>query len=192
MSATTIATSGESLHGPPSGPLAIAAAGLARHAAPLADPGAGLCVFTIDDGRFGIDVACIGEVVQVAKLVPVPLAPPALIGLHNLRGVPLEVLDPGLLLDLPHAADRARPASDTVLVFQGRGMQVGILVERVEAVLSLERVRQSPRSGDEPALVRGVADIDLHGGCTATLLDAEALAERLEGLRMDRVGGPPP
>ena len=54
----------------------------------------------------------VGEVVPVEALTPVPLAPPAILGLFNLRGTPVALVDLGGRSGCPTAGRRSRaPAS---------------------------------------------------------------------------------
>ena len=47
---------------------------------------AGWCTFQVADGLYGLDVARVHEVLRPQPLTRVPLAPPAVAGLLNLRG----------------------------------------------------------------------------------------------------------
>ena len=147
--------------------------------------GASVCLFALSGSTFALDVSCIGEVVQVERMIPIPLAPNAVVGLVNLRGVPLEILDPGRLLELT-IADVQRT---TVLVLQLGQMHAGVLVDRVEQVLAWERLQLLPRADDDHPMVAGIVEIPVNTqraskANTATLLDPTWLAARLNALRM--------
>lgn len=74
------------------------------------------------------------EIVRVPNTVDVPMTHPALMGLANLRGVVLPVIDLRQLLDLP-TTDRAE--SQRVVVCDA-GSQFGLCVDRVSSVMSVE------------------------------------------------------
>jgi purine-binding chemotaxis protein CheW len=165
------------------GPVAIVTA----PTAPLPVGVTGLCVFTVGGERYALHVAFVAEVVAALRTVPVPLAPAALVGLANLRGVPLEVLDAGALLAVPGAPPAA--AHGAVVVFSGGGLRVGLLTGRIEAVLGDDRpaTALAARGGDHP-LVVGILE---HAGGRVTVLDGAALAEHIGSLRMRRAEAAP-
>src|SRR5687768_3632061 len=69
-----------------------------------AQAGQYVCVFWLSGQRFAVDAVVVGEVVAVPQVMPVPATPDWLVGLCNLRGVALAVLDLGGVLQLPLAA----------------------------------------------------------------------------------------
>lgn len=54
---------------------------------------AGWCTFQVCDGLYGLDVARVHEVLRPQPLTRVPLAPPAVAGLLNLRGQIVPAVD---------------------------------------------------------------------------------------------------
>src|SRR6185295_1390429 len=52
-----------------------------------------LCAFWLGEHCYGLQTALVGEVVTVEALTPVPLAPPPVRGLFNLRGAPVALVD---------------------------------------------------------------------------------------------------
>lgn len=52
-----------------------------------------VCSFLVEDLLFGVDVAHVQEVVRQHALTPIPLAPPAIRGLMNLRGSIVAAID---------------------------------------------------------------------------------------------------
>lgn len=51
------------------------------------------CTFFIDKIYFGIDVLQVQEVIRFTQITPVPLAPPDILGLINLRGKIVTIID---------------------------------------------------------------------------------------------------
>lgn len=67
-----------------------------------------LCTFRLAGLRIGIDIDRIREVLADPEVTPVPLAPPSVTGLLNLRGQILTVVDARTRLSLPSVeTDRA-------------------------------------------------------------------------------------
>ena len=81
-----------------------------------------LCTFLVDDLHLGIDVTDVQEVTRFQQMTAVPLAPEVVLGLINLRGQIVTVLDlramPGLPAlpgdDLPTNVDVLDPAGERV------------------------------------------------------------------------------
>jgi len=101
------------------------------------------------------------EVMEVlncpAELIHAPNMPGAVLGVMNLRGTPISVLDPRKLFDLQPAEPGGSPA---LLVFQHESRRVAIRVDEVESIVSL------PTAANEqlpPVLFRDEKP-KLHGG----------------------------
>jgi purine-binding chemotaxis protein CheW len=141
-----------------------------------APPALRVCLFSLSGATFAVEVRHCREVVVIEDLTPVPLAPPALRGVTNLRGYILPVLDPRPLLGLP-----ARPVArgSRALVLAGAAGPVGIAID---AALALESVDQvGPLA--EPAQ-RQLGEVGLgvlaRGPEPVTLLDAPRVVDALQ------------
>jgi purine-binding chemotaxis protein CheW len=146
--------------------------------------GQNVCVFWLGGQRYAVDAVLVREVVAVPSLLPVPMTPEWLLGLCNLRGVALAVVDLGGVLDLHVPAPAATAAGVVVLVLRAGGMLVGIRIDRVEAVFRFEAARLEPGTSlDEHPAVKGLLSFEAKGGFAATLLDEGRLAARLEELK---------
>ena len=66
-----------------------------------------LATFTIDGDAFGVDVGRVREVVRPLEVTPIPLAPPEVAGLINLRGEIVTALDLRIRLGMETRADGA-------------------------------------------------------------------------------------
>jgi len=66
-----------------------------------------LATFTIDGEAFGVDVGRVREVVRPLEVTPIPLAPPEVAGLINLRGEIVTALDLRIRLGMETRADGA-------------------------------------------------------------------------------------
>ena len=60
-----------------------------------------ICTFHVADQLFGISVHVVQEVLVAQTVTPVPLAPPAVQGVVNLRGQIVTVIDLRCRLELP-------------------------------------------------------------------------------------------
>lgn len=90
-----------------------------------------LSTFVVDDLLFGIDVLKIQEVLRCQNMTKVPLAPPEVEGLINLRGQIVTALDVRRLLRLPARSRESRPMS---MVIRTEGGAVSLLVDDIGEV----------------------------------------------------------
>ncbi len=114
-----------------------------------------LVIFQVADGSFGLRLATVGEIIRVPGLARMPLAPPSLLGLANLRGAVLPVVSLRRLLNLPDA-----PANEAtrVIVLDGDA-PVGFVVDQVDRLLTLQAEQiEKPDAGAgtvDPELLEG-------------------------------------
>ncbi len=90
-------------------------------------------VFRISGRAYVCDVSAVREVVPLERLARLPGAPPTILGLINVRGSIVTVVNAAAVL---HSGDLARPLTMVLVVDAGvRG--VGLAVERVADVRAL-------------------------------------------------------
>lgn len=105
---------------------------------------------------FGLKLSGIAEIIRLPNLAHVPLVPPSLLGLANLRGTVLPVLSTANLLGRPlvEAGEQTR-----VVVTRG-DTPVGFVVDRVDRLLAVatDQVEHNDAAGGtiDPALIEGV------------------------------------
>jgi len=87
------------------------------------------------DGIFGIDATLIQEVVMVGELTPVRHALDYVVGIRNLRGRIITVIDLGVRLDLGFVA--IGPDS-RILIVGWKGESIGLLVSRVADAIAVQ------------------------------------------------------
>jgi purine-binding chemotaxis protein CheW len=84
---------------------------------------------------FALKLLDVVEVLTAPRdLIRTPGMPPAVLGVVNLRGTPISVLDPRKLLDLDPAPSDANPS---LLVFHHEGKKVAMRVDSVESIVSI-------------------------------------------------------
>lgn len=136
-----------------------------------------VCVFRIGDQRFGAPTAGVREVVEIHHLAPVPSTPPHLLGVGNLRGQALPVLDLRPVAGLPAPAG-ARPLALTVTAC---GDTLALAIDEVSGFDRVPDGGLTPL-GDEaaPALARcALGRCETRLG-SAVLLDLERLWNELK------------
>lgn len=93
------------------------------------------CSFTLAGHLFGVDVLRVQEVLDRMPMTPVPLAPPELAGLINLRGQVLPAIDLRRRLALP---PRDADASTMTVVIVGLEGPLSLLVDEIGQVLDVD------------------------------------------------------
>lgn len=117
-------------------------------------PDAGICIFTVDGNQFAIDTALVGEVATIEAVLQVPLAPPSIIGLFNLRGTPIAAVDLHSVLGRP-SRPRGREANHVMLVLRTTSTLAALRIDRLNSVVPSGRGKRvlNSRGGDHPAVV---------------------------------------
>jgi purine-binding chemotaxis protein CheW len=127
--------------------------------------------FEVDDQLFGVDVADVQEVLSFPEYTPVPLAPPSIGGLFNLRGQVIAAVDLRVRLGLP-PRDLAGTAMN-VIVRDG-DEPVSLLVDRIGEVIQLDDELAEPPpdtlTGPNRDLIVGTFKLD---GRLLLALDAQ-------------------
>jgi len=91
--------------------------------------------FEVAGQLFGVEVHTVQEVLSYNEYTPVPLAPPAVGGLFNLRGQVIAAVDLRVQLGLPRQAMQG-PVMNVIL--RGDGEPVSLLVDRIGEVVELD------------------------------------------------------
>jgi purine-binding chemotaxis protein CheW len=91
--------------------------------------------FEVAGQLFGLDVAVVQEVLSFHEYTPVPLAPPSIGGLFNLRGQVIAAVDLRVQLGLP-AREVAGPATNVIVRTEEE--PVSLLVDRIGDVVELD------------------------------------------------------
>jgi purine-binding chemotaxis protein CheW len=92
-------------------------------------------VFVLAQERYGIETRWIREVVMLRELTPLPGAPRCVLGISNVRGRVLPILDVKRLFDLP---DKGLGDLNKVFIIQKGGSILGILADQVEGLSSVK------------------------------------------------------
>jgi purine-binding chemotaxis protein CheW len=138
-------------------------------------------IFSLHNSRYAIAAESVTEIFLLPELTPVAEAPPDIVGLLNLHSayVPVMHLD----LRFGHKFDRCQ-VTDSVIVVESQGLQVGMIVHRVETVNEIDdRYLQTDlsygRRHIHQAFVQSVINLDDE---MITLLNIDNLVRHPEAL----------
>jgi len=99
--------------------------------------------FILANERYGIELNVISEVYTLKGLTSLPCTPPFILGVINVRGKILIVIDVKKIFELP---DKELNDHNKVIIVHGHGMETGILADVIVGVRSI------PVSNIQPAL----------------------------------------
>ena len=123
--------------------------------------GTQLVAFRLDGDLYGVEVAHVQEVLRSHRLARVPLAPPTVAGLINLRGQVVTAIDLRERLGRP-----ARPEGGDAIavVIRVDGEVISLLVDSIVDVVRVDPVDFEPPpdtlDGQARALIRGAYKLE--------------------------------
>ncbi len=112
------------------------------------DPVIQWVTFRLDNEKYGIKVMQVQEVLRMTEIAPVPGAPDYVLGIINLRGNVVTVIDTRLRFGLPER----EPDDDTrIVIIEADNNVVGILVDSVAEVADLRasEIETAPNVGND-------------------------------------------
>lgn len=120
------------------------------------------CCFFLDSLLFGVEVSRVQEVLRPLAMTPIPLAPPLVRGMVNLRGEIVTAIDLRIRLALP--VDPTRSCMNVVL--RSGEDRVSLLVDEIHGVVQVDpqSFQEIPETLD-PAireLLSGVSRLNKH------------------------------
>ena len=120
-----------------------------------------IVVFALGDERYGLEIAAVYEIIRPQPITAVPQAPASVVGVINLRGRIIPVVDLRFRFGLPDAV--AGPGS-RIVVCEANADRVGLMVDGVSEVLMVpeEAIEPTPEVAVGPGTdhVRGVAKLE--------------------------------
>lgn len=125
------------------------------------DPVVQWVTFRLEDETYGINVMQVQEVLRISEIAPVPGAPDYVLGIINLRGNVVTVIDTRKRFGLPPGDldDNSR-----IVIIETQSQVFGILVDSVAEVVELRRseIDLAPNVGNEESAryIQGVATVD--------------------------------
>jgi purine-binding chemotaxis protein CheW len=97
--------------------------------------------FTLNNSLYGIDTFLVEEVFFLPELTPIPEAPLDIVGVVNLRGDILPIMDLNIRLGYRSFDYQL---TDSIIVLKSQNYRIGIIVNQVHEVLSIEQENITP------------------------------------------------
>ncbi len=115
--------------------------------------------FQLEDETYGIDVMQVREVLRSEEISPVPGAPPYVLGIINLRGNVVTIIDTRSRFGLP---PREVDDASRILILEAADHVIGFLVDSVREVVELRAsdIDSAPDtgSGDASRFICGLSN----------------------------------
>lgn len=104
--------------------------------------------FRLDDETYGINVMQVQEVLPMTEIAPVPGAPEFVMGIINLRGNVVTVIDTRMRFGLP---PREAGENNRIVVIEAQEQIAGIMVDSVAEVTNVREndIDTAPNVGNE-------------------------------------------
>jgi purine-binding chemotaxis protein CheW len=137
-----------------------------------------LVVFELGDESFGVDISRVQDINRMQEITEIPHAPESVVGVINLRGRVIPVIDLRKRFGLP---DVAHTKDTRIVVVHLEGNLIGVIVDAVLQVLRISADIVEPPSpvlaGVDSRYLRGIAKLD---GKLVILLDLDFVLSRRE------------
>ena len=104
---------------------------------------ANFVIFDLADGKFGFQLDHVGEIIRLPNLARMPLTPQCLVGLANLHGVVLPVVDLRRMLELPCAP----PDEAARVIVMRSGGHLGYVVDRIDGLVAARLEKDEAGAG---------------------------------------------
>jgi purine-binding chemotaxis protein CheW len=130
-----------------------------------------LLVFSLDDRRFALRLECVEQVIRAVEITPLPGGPALVLGVVDVRGRVLPVLDLRIALGL---ASRELQLSDQFVVTQAGERGVVIIADEVHGLVHLDASEVIDAEALAPELV-GVAGVAQMAGGLVVIEDLDAV-----------------
>lgn len=144
---------------------------------PVAEESLQWVTFRLGGETCGISVLKVHEVLKSTEITPVPGSPPYVLGIINLRGYVVTVIDTRARMNMP---PREADEETRIIFVEVHGQLIGMLVDCVSEVVSLRRSQiNSPPSvnNEDQENSRHIEGIYSDGNQILILMDVDQLFE---------------
>lgn len=135
-----------------------------------------LCTFEVGGQRYALSTSLVREIVEVERITRVPRTAAEVMGLFNLRGEPMPLVDLTLVLS---GAPSPVAEKMSVIILRNANLSLGARIDALGTVVPNTNV--IPTDDPNPLLL---GFIDLAGEGPVAVIDANEFMSRIDGLRL--------
>lgn len=137
-------------------------------------------IFSLADNRYAVPINQVLEVGEPQRITPVPNVPDWVLGVTNLRGDIISVVDCGAFLNL-HEKITLEMSSMCVVRNKKRNLTTSLMVDRIEGMLNLaEDLIVLPKASLGDRLIPYLQGVYDHEGHLLNVLNLEGLLSSME------------
>ncbi len=129
-----------------------------------------LCLFSIGEELYALPIEALTEIIIAQRIFPVPTTPAHVLGIINLRGNIVPIIDIRFALSLPQ---QSKP--DQIIIVKHGPVLLGIIVDNVTEVASVPESNFLPLPSDSTGRTRYFKSMVQREGGAAGLLDIDYL-----------------
>ena len=145
-------------------------------------------VFTLDDQRYALPLAHVKRSIRVVAITPLPEAPPIVLGIVDLGGVVIPVID--VRKRFGHPSRKIR-LSDHLIVATTKKRTLALWVDETKGVIEISSETYAPVEKILPGLMLFDGTVSLMDGLVL-IHDLERLLSLDEEVSLDRILNDPP
>jgi purine-binding chemotaxis protein CheW len=120
-------------------------------------------VFSLDDENYAVDIATVESIIKMQEITAVPHSPAYVMGVTNLRGSVIPVMNLRRRLNLP-SQDNTDDTRIMVVIMDG--VKIGMVVDDVSEVMRFAEESIEPPPDmvltDRSRFLKGIAKVDNH------------------------------
>jgi len=134
--------------------------------------------FYLDNEKYGINVMSVQEVLRITEIAPVPGAPHYVLGIINLRGNVVTVVDTRTRFGLN---EKESDDATRIVIIESDNQVIGILVDSVAEVVDLQKsdIETTPNVGNDESS-RYIQGVSSQGDQLLILVDVDKLLSEEE------------
>ena len=136
------------------------------------------------EGIYGINVAKVQEIIQMPETFELPASPDYVIGVFDLRGVIIPLIDLAAWLKMKEREAELAMDKKRVIIAEFSNLKIGFLVHEAKLIrrIGWDKVQAAQFSSNSHNLERGkiTGTTQIEGGKTLLILDLEGIVDDLD------------
>ena len=145
-------------------------------------------VFKLEEKSLGVDILQVQEILRYVEITPFPKMPPFALGVINLRGQIVPVINIRTRLNLP---DRLPSLKTCIMLVKVLGTVLGFVVDEIDEVLSLPKSAiDRPETGPEWVRTELFSGVGKLPGRLLVIINSDHLLSAEETRLLQNTGAP--